>query len=134
VDDIAIHGVYPERPLRRFEPPPATALLGEEILESYTGVYEFAPKSTIEITRQGSRLFGQVAGQGKFEMFAEKDKRDEFFVRVVNARFRFLKDSTGAITALVLPPTQRPTTRAEDNKVGGEPQLLCALRMSSIRA
>jgi hypothetical protein len=87
--------VYPDRPLLKFDPPPDSAKLEEAIVDSYTGVYEFAPMVTIHITRDGNRLFGQVVGQGRFEMFP--DKHDEFIVRVVMARIRFLRDDTGQL-------------------------------------
>jgi CubicO group peptidase (beta-lactamase class C family) len=100
VDDVAFHGVVPEYPLRTFDPPRKEMKISEAIMESYVGVYEFAPGIAISVTRQGAQLFGQLTNQPRFELFAEQET--EFFVKVVNAQISFLQDQSEAVTGLVL--------------------------------
>ncbi|MDZ4703974.1 MAG: serine hydrolase [Saprospiraceae bacterium] len=59
----------------------------EAILESYIGNYELAAGFFIVVTREGSQLFGQATGQGKFELFAKSPT--EFYLTVVEARIVF---------------------------------------------
>jgi D-alanyl-D-alanine-carboxypeptidase/D-alanyl-D-alanine-endopeptidase len=74
--------------------------LAEDVLERYTGVYEFTPQVSLTVTRDRTRIFGQVTGQPQFEIFAEAEHK--FFVRVVNAQITFEPDANGAVTSLVL--------------------------------
>jgi CubicO group peptidase (beta-lactamase class C family) len=48
------------------------------------------------ITREGNRLFGQVAGQPKLELLPVAET--EFTLREVNAQVIFLKDASGKVT------------------------------------
>jgi hypothetical protein len=100
VDDIAFHGVLPEYRLRTFQPPRQEIALSEEELQKYVGKYVFTPAISIQITREGARLFGQVTGQPRFELYAERESK--FFVKVVDAQFTFLKGDSGAVTAVTL--------------------------------
>ena len=52
------------------------------------------------MSRDGSRLFTQLTGQPKFEVFAESDK--DFFLKVVDAQLTFETDASGKATAVVL--------------------------------
>ena len=45
------------------------------------------PGFSIVITRDGTRLFEQATGQGKFELFAKNDL--EFYLTVVDAQITF---------------------------------------------
>lgn len=72
--------------------------LPPEVLERYTGRYVADNGLSLEITREGSRLFVQLPGQPKVEVFAEAE--DSFFLRVVEAQFTVQKDATGKITGL----------------------------------
>jgi D-alanyl-D-alanine-carboxypeptidase/D-alanyl-D-alanine-endopeptidase len=100
IDDLAFHAVNPERRPRQYPPARPVVALPEEVLERYTGVYEFAPKISLTVTRERTRMFGRVTGQPRFEMFAEQE--DKFFVKVVNAQITFERDGSAAVTALVL--------------------------------
>jgi hypothetical protein len=81
-------------------PPKVEIALPERVLDSYTGVYQFAPQVSLIVTRAQGRMFGQVTGQPRFEIFAERG--GEFFVKVVNAQITFKKGANGAVTALAL--------------------------------
>lgn len=71
-----------------------------EILKQYVGEYELVPGFSITITVENDKLFGQATGQGKFELFAEKEH--VFFLKVVDAKIQFNQDEKGAVTGLTL--------------------------------
>lgn len=100
VDELGFHLLDPKFPLppvpkKRIEVP-----LPESALERYVGVYEFTPTFSITITRQGAQLAAQATGQPAFPIYAESE--GEFFYKAVDAQLAFTKDTTGAITGLVL--------------------------------
>src|SRR4029077_8613043 len=71
-----------------------------QVLEQYVGRYQLAPAAIITMTREGGRLFTQLTGQPKFEIFAESDK--DFFLKVVDAQLTFETDAAGKAVAVVL--------------------------------
>jgi CubicO group peptidase (beta-lactamase class C family) len=66
---------------------------------AYVGVYVLAPGFEIAVTHEGTGLFAQATGQGKFEVFPEAV--DRFFYKVVDAQLEFVR-TNGAVTSLVL--------------------------------
>jgi hypothetical protein len=54
------------------------------------------------VTRECPWLYGQAANQPCCERFASKE--NEFFLNVVEARIRFIKDKEGKIAGLALHP------------------------------
>jgi serine-type D-Ala-D-Ala carboxypeptidase/endopeptidase len=100
VDDLAFHGVLPEYRLRTFQPPRQEIAVSGAELQKYVGKYDFTPAVSIQISRAGARLFGQVTAQPRFELYAEQESK--FFAKVVDAQFTFVKDDSGAVTAVVL--------------------------------
>ena len=100
VDDLAFHAVNPARHTRQFPPARQHVTLPESVLDTYTGVYEFTPQVSLSVTREGRSMFGQVTGQPRFEIFAEREGR--FFVKAVAAQITFEQDGNTAVTALVL--------------------------------
>jgi uncharacterized pyridoxamine 5'-phosphate oxidase family protein len=52
------------------------------------------------MTREGSKMFTQLTGQPKFEIFAESEK--DFFLTVVDAQLTFETDASGKAVAVVL--------------------------------
>ncbi|MEZ5346973.1 MAG: serine hydrolase [Pyrinomonadaceae bacterium] len=99
-DDIGFHILNPEVPLRKIEKPRTVISLGEDVLEKYVGEYELAPNLTATVTREKGQLFGQLTGQPRFELFAEKE--DLFFLKVVKADIQFEKDGSGKVTGFIL--------------------------------
>jgi CubicO group peptidase (beta-lactamase class C family) len=71
-----------------------------KILDAYVGEYELMPNFTITITREGNYLFGQATGQDKFQLYPESGTK--FFLKVVDAKVEFFKDTNGKITHLIL--------------------------------
>lgn len=73
---------------------PASRLL------DYEGTYQVDELMLMEVTRDGRRLWTQLTGQPKLELYAER--QDAFFSRDVDAQVRFQRDGRGRVNALVL--------------------------------
>lgn len=84
---------------RRGARTPELALPSVKIAE-FVGQYVLTPQATISLTIEKDRLFTQLTGQPKFELFASAP--DEFFLKVVNAQFLFQRDGDGKVIALIL--------------------------------
>ncbi len=52
-------------------------------------------KSILTVTKEGERLFAQLTGQPKFEIFPKSES--EFFWKAVNAQITFVKDDKGKV-------------------------------------
>ena len=76
------------------------ATVDPDVFDRYLGNYRLEPLSVIAVTRTGNRLFAQVTGQPRFELFPEGG--DDYFLRAVNARITFRLDGHGKATGLVL--------------------------------
>ena len=59
-----------------------------------------APNFILTITRNGSRLFAQATGQGRFEIFPEGEK--DFFAKVADIQVTFVVGATGAAGGIVV--------------------------------
>jgi CubicO group peptidase (beta-lactamase class C family) len=69
-----------------------------KLLDAYAGKYNYGA-AVLTVTRDGDRLFAQLAGQPKFEIFPRSET--EFFWKVINARVTFVKDEKGKVTKAV---------------------------------
>lgn len=69
---------------------------GESDLSKYPGRYDFGNGMVMIITAEDKRLFAQLTGQPKFEVFPQGS--GEYFWKVVNAKIKFVQDSTGSVT------------------------------------
>ncbi|MEO6734392.1 MAG: serine hydrolase [Ferruginibacter sp.] len=69
-------------------------------LQLYTGRFEISNVGVLTVTTADDKLFAQISGQPKFEIFPLAD--DEFFWKVVEARLKFFKDEKGMISHTVL--------------------------------
>ena len=102
-DDIGRHLLDTALPLLAAQTPPKTRTeiaVDPQLLEKYVGRYQLAPAAIITMTREGGRLFTQLTGQPRFEIFAESDQ--QFFLKVVDAQLTFEIDSAGKAVAVVL--------------------------------
>jgi len=118
-DDIGRHLLDTALPLLAPQAPPKTrteTTVDPQVLEKYVGRYQLAPAAIITMTREGSRLFTQLTGQPRFELFAESEK--EFFLKVVDAQLTFETDAAGKAVAVVLHQNGRDQ-RAK--RIEGEP-------------
>ena len=74
--------------------------VSEAVMESYTGSYQIAAGFTVNITREGDKMFAQGTGQNKVPIFAETQTR--FFVKVIDAQLEFVQDDKGNVSRLIL--------------------------------
>ncbi|WP_234733697.1 serine hydrolase [Tellurirhabdus bombi] len=72
----------------------------ESVLRQYVGTYRLDAERTIAVTLEASKLFLQVTGQPKFEMFAENETN--FFLKVIDVQLTFDKDAGGKVSQLVV--------------------------------
>lgn len=70
------------------------------ILKQYTGDYELGPNFILYVTLEEGKLMVQATGQGKTEVYAEKENL--FFSRVPDAKIEFTKDADGKTDKLIL--------------------------------
>ncbi len=97
IDDIGAHLLDKDSPIRtlRREIP-----VDPSVFDSYTGKYQASDTFSVQITRDGNRLFIQPFGQPRGELFA-KDK-DEFFLRSMDAEVIFQTDGSGRARSVIL--------------------------------
>jgi CubicO group peptidase (beta-lactamase class C family) len=112
-DDIAVHLLAPEVPLAPPELPSWVGLeavtLPSAVLDSYVGEYALSPGFHIILRRVRDGLAlkptGDPTGQPMRLTTAERlfaEWEDEFFLKVVDARISFQRDSAGRVNGLVL--------------------------------
>jgi hypothetical protein len=104
-DDIALH-ILAGAPVIHLPPPPPPpperrgVTLDAKQLDALAGTYQLAPQATVIITREGERLYAQLTGQGRFEVFPESPT--QVFWKVVDAQAAFTLDPDGRAMALTL--------------------------------
>jgi CubicO group peptidase (beta-lactamase class C family) len=76
------------------------ATVDPKIYDEYVGEYELIPGMSIAITKENNRIYAQVTGQDKYEIFPMSEK--DYFYKVVDAEISFVKDEKGQVTNLVL--------------------------------
>ncbi len=69
-------------------------------LDAYLGRYQLAPNMFFSVTRKETQLFVQLTGQQPIPVF--QSDVDQFYAKVVQARIKFNRDATGAVTSLTL--------------------------------
>jgi len=67
--------------------------------DEYAGLYEYPMGAIMEITRAGNRLFAQLGGQSRNEIFPRS--RDEFFWKVADAQISFQRNENGEVVAAI---------------------------------
>jgi len=101
-DDIGLH-ILAGLPLQAQPKPPVehhAITLDPKSLDDYVGRYQFAPQAILNVTRNGDRLFAQLADQPSVEVFAES--RTDFFYKVVDAQLTFTLPPSGSAIAVTL--------------------------------
>lgn len=76
------------------------AKIDPAVYDAYVGEYELAPGMIITVTKEGAQLFVQLTGQPKFEIFPRSET--EFFLQVVKADIKFVKDEAAKVASLIL--------------------------------
>ena len=100
VDDIGRHLLDTNVPLAKAPPVHKQVKVDPKLFDGYVGTYEILPVLALTITREGERLFMQVTGQPKAEIFPEGDR--DYFLKVVDAQITFVTDAQGHATELIL--------------------------------
>jgi CubicO group peptidase (beta-lactamase class C family) len=76
------------------------AKVDPKIFDGYVGSYRLAPTIVETVTRNGEKLYVQLTGQDKLEMFPRSDR--EFFLKEVDAQLTFEAGADGKATQLTL--------------------------------
>ncbi len=96
-DDIPFH-LLSGRPLMPAPPERIAIRLGTDALEPLVGRYRLSDARFLFVTREGDRLFAQLTGQWRFEVYPESPV--DFFWRIADARMRFEMGPDGGVTGL----------------------------------
>jgi len=70
------------------------------VVKQYLGEYELSPGFILAITLENGQLMVQATGQGKAELFAEK--QNFFFLKVADVQIEFIKNDNGVTDKLIL--------------------------------
>jgi|GEM_PF-2770212 len=81
----------PELPARFRDP----IKLDPAIYDQYVGVYELQPGETFTVTKENDKLFVQLTGNPKAEIFPESEVK--FFIKVIDGDIEFVKDEQGKV-------------------------------------
>lgn len=74
--------------------------LTPEVLQEYVGEYPIQPAFVLSFTLEDGQLMTQATGQPKFPIFAER--KDFFFLKVVEAQVEFVRNAEGKVEKLIL--------------------------------
>lgn len=83
-----------------FPKPNVAISLDPKLYDAYAGKYQLAPNFILTVTREADQLFAQATGQPRFEIFPESETK--FFLKVVEAKITFVKDSAGSVNEIIL--------------------------------
>jgi CubicO group peptidase (beta-lactamase class C family) len=97
VDDVGFHLLDTTMAMVK---PLAEVAIAPDSLDAYVGRYPLSPAFAITVTREGPMLWAQATGQERFRLYASG--RNEFFLKVVQARMSFERDAQDKVVALVL--------------------------------
>lgn len=65
--------------------------------QQLVGHYEYGPGASLTVTVEDDRLYAQLTGQPRFEIYPAAT--DRFFWKVVKAQIEFVRDENGMVTA-----------------------------------
>jgi len=74
--------------------------LSEEELKQYVGEYWINNELKVNVSLEGRQLKGQMTGQPKVDLFAQR--KDLFFLKVVDAQLEFTRDSSGKVVKVIM--------------------------------
>lgn len=77
----------------------STKPVNPAIYDAYVGEYDYGNGKILTVTKEGNRLFAQMTGQPKFEIFPKSET--EFFWKVINAQITFVKDENGKVVKAI---------------------------------
>jgi CubicO group peptidase (beta-lactamase class C family) len=96
IDDIGLHLLDPAIALREIEKP---VVVEEAKLAALDGWYDLGT-AKLRVTHEGTQLFAQYSGQGRYPVFAKSNTL--FVYRVVAASLEFEIAADGAVTQVTL--------------------------------
>ncbi|HEY6187321.1 MAG TPA: DUF3471 domain-containing protein [Pyrinomonadaceae bacterium] len=76
------------------------APIDPKILDDYVGQYQSVPDRIITITNENGKLMANPLAGAKVKLFAESDT--DFFLKQAAVQIRFVKDTEGKVTGVVL--------------------------------
>lgn len=84
--------------------PEAAELMGiprvdSTVYHAYVGEYDYGQGAILTVTKEEERLFAQMTGQLRFEIFPKSET--EFFWKIVNAQIEFVKDNEGKVVKAI---------------------------------
>ncbi len=82
------------KPRPRFE---VAKDLDPQVFDDYIGRYEYGSGAVLTVSRDDDRLFAQLTGQAKHELFPTSEMK--FFWKVATAQVEFLRDENGKVTS-----------------------------------
>ena len=68
---------------------------GRHFYDAYVGEYDYGNDVILTVTKEDDRLFAQLVGQEKYDIFPKLET--EFFWKVVDAQIDFVKDEQGKV-------------------------------------
>jgi CubicO group peptidase (beta-lactamase class C family) len=80
------------------ETPKIDKKVAPKALDAIVGRYDYG-MGILVVTREGDKVFAQLSGQPKFEIFPKSET--EFFWKVVEAEVTFVKNEKGAVTKAI---------------------------------
>jgi len=102
LDPQALCNVFSEYALwRKLAPQKSYATKAVDVtkLEDYVGRYDYGNSMVLNVSVEENKLFAQMSGQPKFELFA--DNEDAFFWKVVEANIKFIRNDAGEVTQAI---------------------------------
>jgi CubicO group peptidase (beta-lactamase class C family) len=81
------------------------AAVDSKIYDAYIGTYQVSPDLAFIITRENDRLYAEVAGIAKSEIYPESEIT--FYPMDVDATITFVKDETGQVSGLIFKQEER---------------------------
>lgn len=85
-----------------------TVAVDDKSYDAYPGEYEVTPAFVVKIFKEGDKLMTQATNQPVFELFPEGENK--FFLKAVDAKVTFVRDTQGAVTSLVIHQGGRDVT------------------------
>ena len=82
------------------EKPPVEIKVDENVLQQYTGIYEFDNKVTIKVLLNKGKLFAEGGGQDKHLLIPESIEL--FFRKDRDAKTQFVKEANGKVRSLLI--------------------------------
>jgi hypothetical protein len=66
------------------------------VYDDYVGRYDYGNSHVMTVTKEDGRLFAQLSGQRRWEIFP--CAKEEFFWKVVDAQITFVRDNQGKVS------------------------------------